>query len=388
MGNTKAVKACRRVRLLLFLPTQGFGGAERTMYNLVTHLDPERFDIVLLTHRQSFPASGHIQLLDLLDEGVAHGFQGVRRTWQDARRLLAISQRERCDLMLGFLHYGGMVAALVRLLGLGTPATIASPRTPSVAGIRFHLPRRRDRWLWHGLVLLMNLGASRVLVATHGLRQECVRYYGARRSKVSVVPNCVDLAAVHRASPLPVAGELPCIVTFGRLAPEKDLDVLLRAFAQVRVRHPCRLLLIGEGPERAALEALCRRMEITPWVTFAGFHPDPFRLVKSADIFVHTARFEGFGNVLIEAMACALPVVATDCDFGPREIIQHGKSGLLVPPGCVDSLARAMLSLLQDAALRQQLVHEALDTVPHYAPALMAAGYARVVEQTLSRPER
>ncbi|SEP89100.1 Glycosyltransferase involved in cell wall bisynthesis [Ectothiorhodospira magna] len=369
-----------RIRLLLLLPTQGFGGAERTLYNLITHLDPARFEIILITHRSSFPACDRARVLDLEAEGVATGFQGLRRTWGDARRVWAIARREQCHLMLGFLHYGGMIAALVRVLGRGRPATIASPRTPSVAGIRFHLSRRRDRWLWHALVLLMNQAAHRVLVSTEGLGRECIQRYRAAPDKVTVVANCVDLSAVYHAQAQPRSDTLPCIVTFGRLAPEKDLDILLRAFAQVRVHHPCRLLLIGDGPERAGLETLCQTLDIAPWVRFAGFHPAPFGLVKSADIFVHTARFEGFGNVLIEAMACDLPVLATDCDFGPREIIRHGETGLLVRPGSVDALAQGIRTLLADEPLRRRLATAARQDLPRYAPAVMAQGYAALFE--------
>jgi len=141
-------------------------------------------------------------------------------------------------------------------------------------------------------------------------------------------------------------GELPVVLGIGRLARQKDFPTLLRAFAQVRSRRPCRLVILGEGKERSALTALVERLGITPHVEMPGFVANPFAYLRRAALFVLSSAWEGSPNVLIEALALAVPSVATDCPSGPREILCEGRYGPLVPVGDDEALAEAMEAML------------------------------------------
>jgi glycosyltransferase involved in cell wall biosynthesis len=128
----------------------------------------------------------------------------------------------------------------------------------------------------------------------------------------------------------------------GRLAPKKDFPTLLRAFAEIRGKYRARLMILGEGPARGELEALVRELDLEADVALPGFVENPYAYLARANLFVLSSRWEGLPTVLIEAMFCGVPVVATDCPSGPREILGGGRYGTLVPVGDMDALTHAM----------------------------------------------
>jgi len=148
------------------------------------------------------------------------------------------------------------------------------------------------------------------------------------------------------------------ILAVGRLVVQKDYPTLLRAFSLVRRKRQAHLLILGEGQERPRLEALVRQLGLTENVQMPGFVKNPYAYMARARLLVLSSKWEGFGNVLMEALACGTPVVSTDCKSGPGEILAEGRFGRLVPVGDAQALAAAMLETLQtppdQAMLRQR----------------------------------
>jgi len=137
-------------------------------------------------------------------------------------------------------------------------------------------------------------------------------------------------------------GEPPVVMGIGRLAPKKDFTTLVRAFAEVRQDVRARLMILGEGPERAELESLVRTLDLEADVALPGFVDNPYAYLARASLFVLSSRWEGLPTVLIEAMFCGAPVVSTDCPSGPHEILNGGRYGRLVPVGDLSALAGAI----------------------------------------------
>ncbi len=179
-----------------------------------------------------------------------------------------------------------------------------------------------------------------------------------------------SLEDMQKANSLWAVPEGKRIVHVGSLKQQKNHPLLLRAFAQI-ADADARLMLVGTGQGEGALRIFAAELEIADRVIFAGFHPDPTPFYTSADLFVLSSVYEGFGNVIVEAMACGTPVVSTDCPSGPAEILENGRYGRLVPVNDPAALATAMQAALSESPDRAALQRRAAD----FSPAIAAQRY-------------
>lgn len=229
---------------------------------------------------------------------------------------------------------------------------------PGRPGIPRQIMKRTMRWSYPW-------AAARIGVSD-AVADDIAQLSGMPRSEVTVIGNPI--------TPLPdeqpideerVARWLcgkPRLVTVGKLKPVKDQSTLLRVFAKVRKQHPtAQLLVLGEGDERQRIESLAKELEIQEAVTMPGFVDNPHDYVRHADVFVLTSLSEGFGNVLVEALACGVPVVSTDCPGGPRSILADGEFGRLTPVGDEEALAAAIHDTLQLPPNRDALIRRSED---------------------------
>lgn len=171
-------------------------------------------------------------------------------------------------------------------------------------------------------------------------------------------------------------GSPPVILGVGRLNAQKDFVTLIRAFAMVREQCPARLVILGEGAERSRLETLIVQLGIGAHVSLPGFVPNPCDYMAAAQVVALSSAWEGFGNVLVEAMAMGTPVVSTNCESGPAEILKNGHYGPLVPVQDAAAMATAIVSTLQhapDPQLLQQRANDfSLDKVLRHYQQLLA----------------
>jgi glycosyltransferase involved in cell wall biosynthesis len=169
-------------------------------------------------------------------------------------------------------------------------------------------------------------------------------------------PELLDQARDSPAHPWFGDGGPPVVVGVGRLARQKDFPTLIHAFARVRRDRPCRLVILGEGKDRAALERLVRELDLEGEVALPGWVDNPFACMARSALFVLSSAWEGSPNVLIQALALGCPVVSTDCPGGSREILAGGRYGPLVPVGDVGALAQAMAAVLDAPPARETLM--------------------------------
>lgn len=205
---------------------------------------------------------------------------------------------------------------------------------------------------WRAFLALALRVPNRVVTVSDGIRQNTERWLRLPPRRMLTVGNPVLSPALLQAARQPCghqwldAGDRPVVIGVGRLSHEKDWATLVRAFSAVRRAQPARLVLVGEGPERPALEGLVRTLDLTADVLFVGEVADPYPYIARASVLGHTSTAEGLPTVLIEALALGVPVVATDCPFGPAEILGGGRWGRLVPMGDAEAVAGALRETL------------------------------------------
>jgi glycosyltransferase involved in cell wall biosynthesis len=212
--------------------------------------------------------------------------------------------------------------------------------------------------------------ADRIVAVSQGVADDLISLLNLPHEKVTVIYNPIFTPELFEQAKQPAnhpwfeQNRLPVILAVGRLTRQKDYPILFRAFSLVRQVRPAKLLILGEGEERANLERLAIELGIQNDVSMPGFVDNPFAFMAKASVFVLSSAWEGFGNVLVEALACGCPVVATDCRSGPREILDNGRYGRLVPVGDHEALAKAILETLDNPdfpANRQTRLQRAME---------------------------
>ena len=338
-------------RILFVAPNLGGGGAERALVNIINHLDRTRFEphLALFQKEGVFLTSlaNDVPLYELqpTDYGVLH------RNWTRIRAINTLYQKIRPALIMSVLWQVNSVILMAdKLYSFKCPVLINEQNAPvSSRGTdsRRKPTRQFTRWLYQQ--------ADHIVVISKGIATE-LAHEGIASSKITVINNPLDLTTLseniteERSS----LQKRLTLVAVGRLAKQKNYPLLLETVAKLHQRYPLHLWILGEGPEKARLTHLVEVLGLQEVVSFLGFQDNPWSYIKQADIFVLSSDYEGFGNVVIEALAVGTPVIATDCPYGPNEILVGGQYGILVPPGDASAMATAIQSLFDDHAKRKK----------------------------------
>lgn len=365
------------MKVAFFLPHFGDGGVERNSLLLAAAFQRHGAVVDLLTLSARGP------FLRQIPSGIRVLELGGERTVLSIPRLVRYLREEGPAALISAQHYANIASVWARLLAGGSTRLILTERVPlmEIASISKPAVRRM-------LPLLMRWfypRADAVVAVSDGVREDVQRLLGKRSDSVHLIHNpTLDPAIEVRAReplehPWFAPGEPPVIVGVGRLSPEKDFGTLLRAFAQIRERMPARLVIIGEGRERGSLEELARDLGVAGDVDLPGFDANPYRYMARAAVFAHSSRYEGSGNVLIEALACGTPVVATDCPSGPREILLGGRGGALVPVGDAAVLAKTVQDLLENPTLVRKQLTFARSHLDRFNPDACFRAYRRLI---------
>jgi glycosyltransferase involved in cell wall biosynthesis len=325
-----------RPDVALVLPTLYSGGAERVHLNLAAYFVSRglRVDLVVAKYFGS--------LKDKVPPGVRVISLDARRVPLSLPQYLRYLAAARPPVVLSSVENISIVACLGKLISSHHHKLVVRvDNSLKRGGSLLFQPRR---WGWIAAVAGTFWKADALIAVSRGLKRQLERLPTLLRMPIECIWNpIIDPAFAERLAaplklPLAVRTDLPWVVAAGRLHPQKDYPTLLRAFAGVTRRIPAQLLILGEGDERAALEALAQSLGIRNEVQFLGYVENPLSIMRRAQVFALTSTEEGFGNVLVEALAAGAAVVATDCPHGPREILRDEEFGRLVDIGDVAAL--------------------------------------------------
>jgi glycosyltransferase involved in cell wall biosynthesis len=268
--------------------------------------------------------------------------------------LMGYLRRERPAAVIAFMDHAGIVALWARRLSR-SPARIVCTVHNTLTQSNRNSPGLGNRVV-PALLRAFYPSADAVVAVSHGAARALSETTGFPLPKIQVIYNPVitpDLTeALTRLPSHPWLGNGgPSVVLgVGRLTRQKDFASLVRAFALVRKQRPARLLILGEGEERSALQALVQTLGLQEDVALPGFVAEAHACMAKAAVFVLSSAWEGLPTVLIEALAAGTTVVSTDCPSGPREILQDGRLGALVPVGDVEALSKAIVDALERPA--------------------------------------
>jgi len=382
-------------RLAVFLSPVGLYARERLLLAIAAQLVARGYAVDVLTPgagpelRQALPAGA--RLVDLARGWMGRGAPGARskrRVYLGLAPLTGYLRRARPEVLLSGSIPPNLVALLARRLAavptrvvLRQSNVVAIPGDPDYGGVR---PRPRDRllrWLYPR--------ADAVIANSAGVADNLYRLTDLPRERVRTILGGVDLATLRRKATAPSphpwldAPGRPVLLTVGRLVAKKDQVTLLRALATLRRTRDVRLLLVGpDGDARPEVEAAIAELGLADSVVLTGHSDNPYAYMARADAFVLSSVSEGMPNVLLEALACGCPVVSTDCPSGPRELLDGGRYGRLVPMQDPEALAQAIAATLDAPPDPDDLRARAAA----FSVERVAARYVEVLEGLLPAP--
>lgn len=377
----------RPLRVLLLLSSLHGGGAERVALHLLNRLDRARYDVRMGLLRAAGPYMDMADMSRVIvaPNGEAHfNYDGPNSAQYTPAKVVGSAVRaplafrrmieeSRADVVMSFLKGTNLLAWLALMnMGARRPKWIAREGNNVLAVIDEEAPNPLVHNLSLGLTRRAYRRADAVLANSTDMAAGLTEDLRLDPARMRMINNPIDIDAIRANAAQPVTGQpnRPFILTAGRLEYQKAHEVLLHAFARSGIWHTHALVILGKGSRLAELHRLAAQLGIGEHVRFIGFVANPYAWMARADLFVLPSRWEGFPTVAAEAMACGTPLLLTDCRFGPRDVIQPGVSGEIVPVDDVAALAHGMAQLIAS---------------PERRAALTAAGNARVRRFAIDR---
>lgn len=366
------------MKLAILISFSGQGGVERMVMNVLRQFARYQnlsLDLLLIRaqgpHLADIPASVNIIHLN------------ARHTLTSIPEIYRYLRRQRPDAMLVAKDRAGRAALLAKWL-----ANLVRSKVDTRIVIRLgtHLSTALaqrsafNRWLRTAPMRFIYPMAYQVIAVAEGVRQDTLKLARLDADAVTVVRNPVitDSMLTSAQEPAPhswLEEDVPVVLGIGRLSRQKDFPTLIKAFAKARDQRELRLIILGDGGDRDALQALVKSLGISDSVLMPGFDANPYRWLSPADLFVLSSRWEGSPNALTEALALGVPSVSTRCPSGPDETLQEGRYGRLLAMGDVDAMADAILETLA-APLSAETLKQA---VSEYQDSISAAHYLRLL---------
>ncbi|WP_342597140.1 glycosyltransferase [Cyanobacterium aponinum UTEX 3222] len=388
METVKDIGMSRNIKVMFFLPSLGGGGAEVNAIRVALNL--QKYGI--------FPSfavcrgQGNYEKLlpkeipvHILDTGSIKS--STLQLLKSRKPLQKLIEKEQPDVICPVMYGSSLIVlSIINQLKISKKYIVAiniqnSPKAKFI--------RKKSLYSLIVLTLMKKLytKADVIISLSKGVAQELVEIVPDIKSKITIIPNASNPIVENTLQATveikkPPEGKL--IVACGRLVEQKGYPYLLRAFAKVLKTENAYLWILGEGKLRTSLEQMCQSLKIEDRVNFFGFRNNPQAYMAQGDVFVLSSLWEGFGNVIVEAMEVGTPVISTNCPHGPAEIIEDGISGILVSPGSEEELAEAMIKLLRDDNLRLSLSSAGRVRALDFSPSLIASKYASVFRLILT----
>ena len=346
-------------KISILLPDFRGGGAERLHVHLARYWHAQGFKVNFVLMQ------GRGELMELLPSDIGIVELGVDRIRKVILPFARYLRKEKPDIAIAAMWPLTSIAVLSWWLAAKPGRLYLSDHNQlSISCVQ---ELKTPVWFIGAIMRYTYPYASGVIAVSKGVKQDMCKLGGFSDELVRVIYNPTALGISPQRAPVAIRQQLwgtgfdHHVLSAGTLKTQKDHATLIRAFALLPKSLNAKLTILGEGSLRSELEALVMQLGLQERIALPGFALDPYPWFRTADLFVLSSRWEGFGNVIVESLECGLPVVSTDCPSGPAEILEDGRYGRLVPPQDPLALAKAIAQSLTEPVDRAMLMHRAKD---------------------------
>ncbi|MBU9713493.1 glycosyltransferase [Evansella tamaricis] len=331
-------------KIALYIPTLNGGGAERMIINLAKSFNDKGYNVELIVSKYKGP---YISLLPdnlpIVDLNVSKGYMALPG-------LIKYLKNNKPDVILSALSLANIICLLAKQFSRVNTRVIVSERNHLSSAIRNS--RNYKLRLIPFFIKKLYPKADKVVTISNGIANDLIAYCQLPETNITTIYNPAYTTDIlekgyQKLNNKIFYEETHVILGVGRLVPQKDFPTLIKAFKIVNQKVKAKLVILGEGSERGHLEKIVKDLDLENDVILPGFVNNPFAYMSNASLFVLSSAWEGFGNVLVEAMACGVGVVSTNCPSGPSEILEDGKFGTLVEVGDEIGMANAIIDYLR-----------------------------------------
>jgi glycosyltransferase involved in cell wall biosynthesis len=372
----------KKRKILFVIRNLGKGGAEKVMSILLEGLDRNKIEpsCVFYDSWHVYKIPGDVRVHSLGLPGTGRFFKKISRFLLRIIKIRRIIDTEKPDVVFSFLNGVNFATIIATLLSKSEVRLIVSERnTPSL-----HTLKRSGRLTGY-LIRKLYPKANKIVAVSEGVKRDLVTNFHLPAGNIHVIYNPVDAEKIARLAKEEITEHawfkegVPIVINVASLSEKKGQSDLLRAFRIVKEKFPVRLVILGEGGKEGELKELALKLGINEDVAFLGFQPNPYKFMARSSLFVLSSLWEGLPNVILEAMACGVPVVSTDCPSGPNEIIENEVNGLLVPVRNELKLAEVMLDLLENEHTRKKISLNASKRITKFSIPSIVGEYQRIL---------
>lgn len=340
-----------RKKIVFFIPSLTGGGAQKVLFNILNNIDKGKYKVYLIIVNRrgdvySNYISKEIQLINLNKKSTKYSICAL---------IMKVREIEP-DILMGFLIHGNIIVSLI--------SKFLKKKTKIVLSMHSVLTQKINSKVIIKIVDFFYKKADAIVTVSYGVKKDMVKVLNIEQEKFRVIYNPIVDSRLKELSKENVnhlwfTNNYNVIVAIGRLVPLKDYDTVLKTFAAVKEKNK-RLIIFGDGKQKDFLLKLSKELKIEKQVEFMGFKENPYKYLSKARVFIQCSTQEGFGNTIVEAMACGVPVISTNCPVGPREIITDGVNGCLVRIGDYVSIAYNIDKILSNDSIRNKYIQNGL----------------------------
>ena len=352
----------KKKQIAFFINSMTGGGAEKVVQLLIQQLIKDKESniiLILLENKITYQLPKNIKIIHLFShlDNYLQKFIGLL---YGSIKLKSIIKRYKIQIIISSLERSNFINVITKFLGNPHKAIISEHTNPEYT----YGSRTLKNSIVKLLLKLLYGKADRIIAVSNGVKKILIKVFKIDEGKIQVIYNPCDINKIKMLSAENLEHpwfheEKPVIITVGRLIESKAQWYLIRAFAEIKNKIPSQLVIIGEGEMRKQLEQLARNLNVDKDLEFLGWQENPYKYMSRSKVFVLTSLWESFGIVLVEAMICGLPIVSFDCGNGPREILDNGEYGILVPVGDIEGLSEAVINILKNNNLREKNIQKA-----------------------------